>query len=444
MATFSPARIRTETFFSVGGSVGENPKLASESCDCAAEPTRICAAGRLQGGREHVVQPLEVIPEVLELAHRPQERLERRHEHALQRQERGERAERHALGHHLLAADEEDEGRAEPLQQHGGVAGVDPQLPALERAVDPPRHAVRPALDHAALCAARLRGLETAERLEERAVLAPGRGELRGHRELAALAHDEEQDDAHRCETHDDEAEPPVEREHQRRVPDEQQAVEQGGDGLAADQVLDGGVAVDALDQVARLALHEEAERQVEQVVQEPRHEGEVEDGPEPLHHEAPHDREERLREHGRGESESQAPEHRGLVGDDDRVHQDLSGDREQEAHDLEPERREQDLDEARERPAEDLAVLAEARPRARSRLQRRRRREHERDAREVTTHLVEGDGAPAARGVHENGVRGRQALQDEEVIEVPVQDGRERELPDLLHLDADSLGGSP
>ena len=29
MATFSPARMRTETFFSVGGSVGENPKLTS-------------------------------------------------------------------------------------------------------------------------------------------------------------------------------------------------------------------------------------------------------------------------------------------------------------------------------------------------------------------------------------------------------------------------------
>ena len=51
------------------------------------------------------------------------------------------------------------------------------------------------------------------------------------------------------------------------------------------------GVAVDALHEVARLALHEEAERQVEEVVQEPRHEGEVEDVPEPLHHEAPHER---------------------------------------------------------------------------------------------------------------------------------------------------------
>ena len=31
MATFSPARIRTETFFSVGASLAENPKLTSSS-----------------------------------------------------------------------------------------------------------------------------------------------------------------------------------------------------------------------------------------------------------------------------------------------------------------------------------------------------------------------------------------------------------------------------
>jgi hypothetical protein len=270
-ATKAPGGISTDTSRSTGapcGAVAEAHPL--EGDPPAQAPRRRRPAGLLLAGHvEHVVDPVEVAAQELELKgglNELGERLEEAHRQGVDREHHAE-AElpfQHAPG----AEHQHQQRRAEGERAQGGV---DPRREpaAHQRGVEHAGEQVRPVSQGARLGADRLVGLDPGEELHLVGVGVRLGLERGGHEVPVAAPVEQEQGDARHPQAEHDQPEPPVRHQDQHQVGQHQGAVEHPGEGAGGEGLPHGGVAIEPHQEVAHRARLEEGERQGEQVLQE-------------------------------------------------------------------------------------------------------------------------------------------------------------------------------
>ena len=232
---------------------------------CRRHPILLLLGRRL----EHVLHPVHVAGEQLELHRGRDEGSQRREEPDGQRAGGEHGAEREVAGHHRGGAENQDDER-----RGGGEradAGLEERIEAAPRQRDVQLigEEIGPAVDRLLLRPQCLQRLDAREHLHL-VVARPGLHLKRLRHQLRmAVTRAEKQQHPQKSECEDDQGESAVDDEEEDQVEARQQAVEETGQRPGGEDLPNGGVGVETHHQVAGRALVKEGVRERDQVLDE-------------------------------------------------------------------------------------------------------------------------------------------------------------------------------
>ena len=290
------------------------------------------------------------------------------------------------------------------------------------------------------LGAGRLQRLDAGQEVHLIALRARLRLQGARHQVPRLLAGEQEEADAEGAQQHHQQPHGGARGQEEDQVEGHHQAVEHAGEGARGEDLAHRGVAPHPHDQVAGRALLEEGVGEVDEVIQKVERHPRVEMGAHVEQQERAQQRREEAEAHDRPQAGRHHPEELDVAARDHPVDQGADQQRHGEGEELHHPGGDDD-------PLEDVRMLAqqleEAVPFAGLpllRLEVLTRLEGEGHAGERAAQLVAADLPAPARRIDQLGAVRGQVLEDQEVVELPVQDRARREVlevVDLLHLDA-------
>ena len=394
-------------------------------------------------GVEHVVDPLEVAAEELELQRAGDQRRQRPEERRRQRVGRQHLAQAELAAQDREGAEGQEAERRQRLEGAPGGVHAGAERAAPQRHVELRDVEVEPGAELLPLGAGALEALDAADELDQRALGARLRLQVLDHELAVAAARQEEHRGVQPGQEQDQHAEPRAQAEDDDRVEQDEAAVEQAGQRARGEDLAHGRVAADPQQEVAGRPGLEERVRQADQVLEEAdRHAG-VEPGPQVQEQVGADHLGQRVEADQHHDAEPGDQEQVAIAARHHLVDHHAGQERQREGEHAEEERHHHRTGERRPLGAELAGQPAQpAAPAPRARLEAAGRLQHQGDAGEGAVELRRAHQARAARRIHDARAAAADPVEHDEVAEAPVQDRAARQEREVARLDPQGAAG--